>query len=133
MEADQDISLIASNNNVEIQATAGQISAEGADGVLKIGAGIGLSSDTGDIDLNLSGGTGDINIQVSGGGTTLINGNNAGKLGFFAGTGVGSQPAGAAIGVLTGGNPYLTFADGQDIADTLNAVRTALIQYGLLF
>jgi len=89
-----DAGLIASNNNVEIQATAGQISAEGADGVLKIGTGIGLSSDAGDIDLNLSGGTGDINIQVSGGGNTFINGNNSGRLGFFAGTGVPSQLAG---------------------------------------
>jgi len=131
MEADQDISLIASNNNVEIQATAGQISAEGADGVLKIGTGIGLSSDAGDIDLNLSGGTGDINIQVSGGGNTFINGNNSGRLGFFAGTGVPSQLAGPAIGAVTAGQPLS--GDVQAIANTLNSLRNGLLNYGLFF
>lgn len=152
MEADQDISLLASNNsiqltsfqnttiesvnaNVQILATAGQIAAEGADGVLKIGAGIGLSSDAGNIDLNLSGGTGDINIVVSGGGTTFINGDGtgagAGRLAFFAGTGVPSQLAGAAIGAVTGGQPLS--ADVQDIANTLNSLRNGLINYGLFF
>lgn len=146
MAADQDISLIATNNgiqltslqnttitsdsaNVQILATAGQIAAEATDGVLKMGAGIALTSDANNIDLDTSGGTGDINIVVSAGGTTLINGNNAGRLGFFAGAGVASQAAGAAIGAVPGGQPLS--ADVQQIAATLNSIRNGLINYGL--
>lgn len=142
MSADQDVSLSSDNSviqlssfgntsinsinaNVEITASAGVLLAEGSTGII-------LTSPSGDIDLDLESGTGNINIQVSAGGTTFINGNNSGRLGFFNGAGVATQSAGAAIGVLTGGNPYLTLADGQDIADTLNTVRASLIAYGLL-
>jgi len=96
-----------------------------------------LISDLGNLTVNanknitLVSDAGDINIQVSGGGNTFINGNNSGRLGFFAGTGVPSQLAGPAIGAVTAGQPLS--GDVQAIANTLNSLRNGLLNYGLFF